>query len=138
MSRLELNLGPEPTDPITLGGDQGFVAHVALDDWGQPDAPAVVHRILQDAGPWLGHVRVYRPTLWLVARWTLASGAERTRGFFSADGGLKLGSQFPIKHAANEWTATVIEEHPAVHATIEFVIQSGAQRRRAFYRQGEI
>lgn len=49
-----------------------------------------------------------------------------------------LGHQFPVKLGGNEWTATVVETSPATKVAVSFTIQSGANRRREFYRKGQL
>lgn len=130
--------GPDLTDPILLAADQGFAAEIDLDAWLLVGGVATVRRS-PNQGPWPGVVRAFSRAVHSIAEWHLATGERRQLPLFSTpDQGFVLGHQFPVKLGGNEWQATVVETSPATKVAVSFTIQSGATRRRDFFRQGQL
>lgn len=90
-------------------------------------------------GSWDGQVLAFSRALYSRATWTLASGESREHKFFSKPNeGFVVGHTFPIKMGGNSWPATVVECVQATQLLVTFTIQSGAARRRDFYRIGRL
>jgi len=130
--------GPDLTDPILLAADQGFTAEIDLDAWLLVGGVATVCRS-PNQGPWPGVVRTFSRAVHSIVEWHLASGERRRLPLFSnPDQGFVLGHRLPVKLGGNEWQATVVETGPATKVAVSFTIQSGATRRRDFYRRGQL
>lgn len=130
--------GPDTSDPVLLVGDPGFSAEIALDSWLLRNAEATVRRGVP-TGEWPGVVKRFTAARYSVATWRLASGKQREWAFFSdPKDGYVPGRTFEISQGSHRWTATVTESGPAIRVSIEYTIQSGAKRRRDFFRRGEL
>ena len=104
--------------------------------WSVAPRRCVVRRIKDHGRAWCER---FSRAVRSVAEWHLASGERRQLPLFSTpDQGFVLGHQFPVKLGGNEWTATVVETSPATKVAVSFTIQSGATRRREFYRKGQL
>lgn len=136
--RPPFDIGPEVTDLVLAIGDSGFTAQISADNWLMVGAPVTVWRE-PNQGPWEGRVLAFSRALYSRATWTLASGDKREHKFFSKpDEQFVMGHTFPVKMAAHSWTATVVECVHATRVLISFTIQSGAARRRDFFRIGQL
>ncbi len=135
---LPLDIGPAVTDPVLAIGDSGFTAQISAENWLMVGAPATVWRE-PSLGPWEGRVLGFSRALYSRATWTLASGDLREHKFFSKpDDPFVTGHTFPVTIAGHSWTATVVECVRATRVSISFTIQSGATRRRDFFRVGQL
>ncbi|MCB0965936.1 MAG: hypothetical protein KDB37_03795 [Ilumatobacter sp.] len=129
--------GPGLDDPVVVVSDGGFRAEIAADEWLTVGASCQVSTT--KLGPWPGDVMSFARSAYIVAEWRLKSGAHREmRRIDTSSPGLQLGHNFPVRHGANTWTATVTHIEPATTVRIAYTIQSGATRQRDFFRRGRI
>lgn len=129
--------GPGFDDPVVVVGDGGFRAEIAADEWLTVGAGCEV--TTAKLGPWPAEVIGFARSKLIVAEWRLASGERREmHRIDTSSPGLRVGDEFPVRLGGNTWTATVTDVEQATTVRIAYTIQSGATRRREFYRRGRI